>query len=84
MTDEEALHYFKHSYFDPDGKGLHQLTYKISEYWICLNFMLDNHPEWRTADPKELLREIMKKFQGRLAPQHVTGWIEHIQDRLGK
>ena len=46
--------------------------------------IVDNHPEWRTADPKELLREIMKKFQGRLAPQHVTGWIEHIQDRLGK
>ena len=55
MTDEEALHYFEHSYFDPEGQGLHQLVYKQTEYWICLNFMLDNHPEWRTCDPKEIM-----------------------------
>lgn len=32
MTDEEALYYFKHSYFDPEGQGLQQLVYKQTEY----------------------------------------------------
>lgn len=84
MTDEEALYYFKNSYFDPEGQGLHQLVYKQTDYWICLNFMLDNHPEWRTCDPKEIMEYVMPKFRGCANPVNIMKWIQHIQDRLGK
>ena len=45
MDDEKIIEYFNKRYFNPPGHGLHQLCPAESEFWICLNFMYDNHPE---------------------------------------
>lgn len=79
MNDEKIIEYLDKHYFDPEGQGCHQLISKQTEYWICLNFMLDNHPEWRTCDPKEIMKYVMPKFRGCVNPNTIRDWIKHIQ-----
>lgn len=81
VTDEQALYMLEHHFFDPQGMGLHQLCHSHSEFFICLNFMLQNHPEWNTGDRKEILRFAMKKFGGRCNPAIISQWIYQLQDR---
>ena len=79
MDDEKIIEYFNKRYFNPPGHGLHQLCPAESEFWICLNFMYDNHPEWRVGEVNDIMKYIMKKFQGRANPNTIRDWINHIQ-----
>ena len=84
MTDDQTIAYLKDHHFDPYGKGLHQLTSAESEFQICLNFMLDNHPEWRSCNENDIMSYVMRRFNGTANPNSIRKWINHIQDRLNK
>lgn len=79
MNDEKIIEYLDKHYFDPDGRGMHKLCLSEYEFKICLNFMLDNHPEWRTCDPKEIMKYVMPKFGGCANPNTILDWIKHIR-----
>lgn len=81
MNDEKAIEYLNKHYFDPAGRGMHKLCLSEYEFKICLNFIYDNHPEWRTSDEKDIMKYVMSKFQGRVNPNTIRDWIKHIQEK---